>query len=158
MLGFVLGGLCAIAAFKVGRRIRRRRWHGGWGAGGYGRGYRSRAGWMLGSLFESLRTTPDQEHAILAALDELRSNRELVGGEIQQTRGELAQALRSGVVDDAAFEEAFARHDRLLARLRISFVEALKRASEALDGRQREALAERLEARAWFGRRPRVWV
>jgi Spy/CpxP family protein refolding chaperone len=73
---------------------------------------------------------------------------------MEQSREDLAHAVRGGLVDDATLEESFARHDRLLARLRVSFVEAMKKATEALDERQRKALGDMLEGRRWG----RVWV
>jgi Spy/CpxP family protein refolding chaperone len=120
--------------------------------------------WGLRSLFESLRTTPGQEETILAAVDGLRGNGKLVREELKQTRSDLARAVRSGLVDDAVFEESFARHDRLLAQLRVSVVEVAKQAAEALDEQQRKLLADRIEGRGFFGGGgswrggPRVWA
>jgi Spy/CpxP family protein refolding chaperone len=109
------------------------------------------------SLFERLETTPGQEKAIVQALDELRENRKLVRDEAEQTRTDLARVIAGGLVDDAALEETFARHDRLLAQLRVSFVEALKKATEALDERQRGQVAELLTRGGRFGG-GRVWA
>jgi Spy/CpxP family protein refolding chaperone len=162
MLGFVIGTVCAIGLIKAARRHRRRRGHFGWP--GYGKTPGLGMRWGLRSLFEDLRTTPGQEEAILSAIDGLRGNGRLVREELKQTRSDLARAVRSGLVDDAAFEESFARHDRLLAQLRVSIVEVAKQAAEALDGQQRELLAERLEGKGFFGGRggwhggPRVWA
>jgi Spy/CpxP family protein refolding chaperone len=102
-------------------------------------------------LFERLETTPGQEKAIVTALDELRANRAVVREELRQTRGDLGRVLEGGLVDDASLEETFARHDRLLAQLRVSFVEAMRKATEALDERQRRELARMLKGGAWFG-------
>ncbi len=155
MLGFIFGTVCLIGLLKVMRHGR------GWG--GYGHhacggghsgysdhsGYGPRGGgprrWMLRALFERLETTPGQEKAILSALDELRENRKVVRDEMQQTRGDLGRAVASGLVDDGTLEDTFARHDRLLAQLRVSFVEALKKVTEALDERQRKQVADLLE-------------
>jgi Spy/CpxP family protein refolding chaperone len=154
MLGFLFGTVCLIGLVKVLRHGRG--WHGyghhacGSGYGGYGAGYGPGPGagprrWLLRSLFERLETTPGQEKAIMAALDELRNNRKVVRDEMQQTRGDLGRAVAAGLVDDATLEETFARHDRLLAQLRVSFVEALKKVTEALDERQRKQVADLLE-------------
>ncbi len=162
MLGFVIGTVCAIGLIKAVRRYRRRRDRFGWRGHGRTPGFGMRYG--LRSLFEGLRTTPGQEEAILSAIEGLRGNGKLVRDELKQTRSDFARALRSGLVDDAAFEESFARHDCLLAQLRVSIVEVAKQAAEALDGQQREHLAERLEGRGFFGGRggwhggPRVWA
>jgi Spy/CpxP family protein refolding chaperone len=177
MLGFIIGTVCLIGLIKVLRRGRG--WHGRWGYGGYGGGYGGYGGcgghdhhgfagpmgrggfgggprrWFLRSIFERLETTPGQEKAILAALDELRENRRVVRDEAQQTRGDLARAVASGLVDDSTLEETFARHDRLLAQLRVSFVEALKKVTEVLDERQRKQVADMLEG-GRFG--DRIWA
>ncbi len=118
---------------------------------------------MLRSLFERLDTTPGQEKAIVSALDELRGNRHLIREESGQTRAELARVVAGGLVEDASLEEMFARHDRVLAQLRVSFVEALKTVAEALDERQRKELASFLAGGGFFGRSgwggsPRVWA
>ena len=157
MLGFIIGTVCLIGLVKVLRRGRG--WHGQWGHAsyGYGNGYQGgRRRWFLRRIFERLDTTPGQEKAIVGALDELRENRRVLREEAQQTREELARVVAGGLVDDAALEETFARHDRLLAQLRVSFVEALKKATEALDERQRKQVADLLQRTGRFG--DRVWV
>jgi Spy/CpxP family protein refolding chaperone len=149
MLGFIFGTVCLIGLLKVLRRGRG--WHGyghhafGHGRSGYGPGSGGPRRWMLRALFERLETTPGQEKAIVAALDELRENRKIVREEIQQTRGDVGRAVASGLVEDGTLEETFARHDRLLAQLRVSFVEALKKVTEALDERQRKQIADLLD-------------
>jgi Spy/CpxP family protein refolding chaperone len=177
MLGFILGAACVIG---VGRMLRRRAWHNRFGYGGhgacggpgdysgYGSGYGTvrrgprAARWALRSLFERLETTPGQERAILSALDELRENRKVVREELKQTKGDLARAIEGGLIDDASLEESFARHDRLLAQLRVGFVEALKKMTEALDEPQRKQLAQWLEGgffrRGWGGSGEGVWA
>jgi hypothetical protein len=98
---------------------------------------------------------PGQERAILAALERLRENRSLVRDEMRQTREDLARSVGGGLTDDAMLDEAFARHDRLLAQVRVSWVEALKTIIETLDETQRKELASlirghRLSGRAWW--------
>lgn len=144
MLGFIFGTVCLVGLVKVLRRGRG--WRGGHGFGGR---------WLLRSIFERLDTTPGQEKAILGALDELRENKKEVREERRQTRADLARAVQGGLVDDSSLEETFARHDRLLARLRVSFVEAVKKITEALDERQRKQVADLLESGGFFGRGPR---
>lgn len=166
MFGILVGAACAVGIFSMARRARRRmgggcgqyygHGHGygaGWGGGWEGpRGIGRR--WFLRSLFERLDTTPGQEKAIVGALEELRENRAALREELEQSRGDLARAVRGGVIEDATLEESFARHNRLLARVRVSFIEAMKKATEALDERQRKALSDILEGRGWG----RVWV
>jgi hypothetical protein len=152
MFGFIIGTICLIGLVKVLRRGRR--YYGGFGHGYY-RGYPGGGGarWPLRSLFERLETTPGQEKAIVEALDQLRDNRRVVREEMQQTRVDLAHAVGGGLIDDRTLDETFARHDRLLAQLRVSFVEALKRVTEALDERQRKQAADWLEGGFWRGGR-----
>jgi Spy/CpxP family protein refolding chaperone len=156
MLGFIIGTVCLVGLIKVLRRGRG--WHGRWG-GGHGHNAQGRYGggprrWMLRSIFEKLETTPGQEKAIVSAIDDLRKERDVLREEAQQTRSDLARALGGGFVDDTTLEETFARHDRLLAQLRVVFVETLKKAGEALDERQRKQLADLIQG----GRFGRVWV
>jgi hypothetical protein len=173
MLGFVIGAVCVVGLVKV---LRHRhfgrvchpggdfrgyfpgRFYAGSDGGGLcggGGGLRRNLGrrWILRSLFERLETTPGQEKAILSALDRLRDERSLVGEELKETRSALARVVESGLVDDSALEETFARHDRVLAQVRVSFVEALKTVVEALDERQRKELASLIAGGRLFGSR-----
>jgi Spy/CpxP family protein refolding chaperone len=165
MLGFILGTVCLIGLIKVLRRGRG--WHGyGYGPHGYGHGYgryETMGGgggprrWFLRSMFQRLETTPGQEKAIVAAIDELRENRRVVHEELQQTRGDVARVVAGGLVDDNSLEDTFARQDRLLAQLRVSFVEATKKITEVLDERQRKQIADMLQGgffRRWGGGGP----
>lgn len=151
MLGFIFGTVCLIGLVKVLRRGGGWHGHGHWGHHAYGPAYGPGAGfggprrWFLRSLFERLETTPGQEKAIVAALDELRENRKVLRIEAEQTRGDLGRAVAGGLIDDSTLEETFARHDRQLAQLRVSFVEALKKITEVLDERQRKQIAGLLE-------------
>ena len=150
MFGFVIAAVSVFALVNVLRRVGRwRRFgYGGYAGpgchGGWRRSYGPRS-WMR-SVLGRLGTTPDQEKVILGALAELRSNRASIVEEANATRAELASALTSGLIDDATLDEMFARHDRLLARIRVSFVEALRHATEALDERQRKELATLLRS------------
>lgn len=163
MLGFIIGTVCLIGLIKVLRRGRG--WHGhGWGYGPHGHGYgryETMGGgpqrWFLRSLFQRLETTPGQEKAIVAAIDELRENRRVIREELQQTRGDVARVVSGGLVDDNSLEDTFARQDRLLAQLRVSFVEAMKKITEVLDERQRKQIADMLQGgffRRWRGGGP----
>jgi len=129
----------------------------GGGPWGMARGPR----WLLRGLFERLGTTPGQEKAILEAIEEVRSNRKDLRDEAGASRADIARILEGGLVDDAALEETFARQDRALARMRVSFTEALKKIAEALDERQRKELAGWIAGGGfWRGgmRRPEAWL
>ena len=175
MLGFIIGAACVVG---VARLIRRRAWYGRFGYGGYSqgcspmhsmrhqgmgrRGPRSSGGrWALRSLFERLETTPGQERVILGAFDELRDNRKSLRDEFKQTRVDLAHAVEGGLIEDATLEEAYARHDRMLAQLRVGFTEVLKKVVEVLDEPQRKELASLLEGgffRGGWGGPGQVWA
>ncbi len=158
MIGLIIGTVVAVGIVKALRR------HHGWGCGygagpcgrgsldmgcrgGFGHGWHGGGGprWFLRALFERLETTPGQEKAIVAAIEELRENRRAVRDEARQTREDIAHVVSGGLVDDGSLEETFHRHDRLAAQLRVSFVEALKKITEALDEGQRKKVARFLE-------------
>jgi Spy/CpxP family protein refolding chaperone len=156
MLGLIFGTVCLIALFRVLRRSG----YGRFAHDGPGCGYAPFAGWRRGfggprtwlrSIFERLETTPAQEKAILSALTDLRGSRSVLREEAQRTRVDVRDALAGGLIDDSRLEETFARHDRLLAQLRVSFVETMKQISEVLDERQRKQLAAILEGSGWRG-------
>jgi Spy/CpxP family protein refolding chaperone len=153
MIGFILGAVVAVGVAKVVRARRRGMCQRGFG----GRGFSGRR-WFLRALFERLETTPGQERVIVQALEELSQNRKTLREEFGRTRGDLAQAIQGGLIEDTTLDEAFARHDRLAAQLRVSFVEAMKKVMEVLDETQRKQVARMLEGgRGFFGRGP-VWA
>jgi Spy/CpxP family protein refolding chaperone len=102
-------------------------------------------------LFERLETTPGQERAIGDAVARLRTEQLAIREEFSLTRADLARVVEGALIDETALEETFARHDRLLAQVRIGWVEALKTACEALDPRQRKEMANILARRGPFG-------
>jgi hypothetical protein len=158
MLGFIIIG--AVAAIGVAKILRRRRgWLAGFGAGHCGHGYGSvrhhTRHWMLRSLFERLETMPGQERAIIEAIEKIGENRTLVRDEIRETRQDLARAIEGGMIEDSTLDETFARHDRLLAQFRVSWVESLKTVTETLNERQRNELARWIGAGGFFGRQSR---
>jgi Spy/CpxP family protein refolding chaperone len=102
-------------------------------------------------LFERLETTPGQERAIVEAVARARQEQATLREELRLTRADLARVVEGGLVDEAVLEETFARHDRLLARLRVAWVEMLKTVCETLDPRQRKEVASMLTRRGFFG-------
>ena len=163
MLGAIVGTVCVLGLFKVARRVMRRRlgfgWRDGCGShldGGDDFGFRRR-GRVMRWIFERLETTPGQERAIADAVARARQDQTAVREELRQTRADLARLLEGGLVDEAAVEETFARHDRLLARLRVGWVDVLKTVSETLDPEQRKKVAAMLQRGGWFAGRS-VWV
>lgn len=166
MLGFLIGTLCLIGLIKVVRAGRcgrgygacgggwhGRGWHGGgwhgggWRGHGHGHGWRGgwgRGGWMRG-LFERLDTSPGQEKVIKQSVEEIFAATRSMRGELDQSRRDIASALRSGVVDETQMGELFARHDEKLREVRKAMVGALARVSDALDEDQRKQLADLIE-------------
>jgi Spy/CpxP family protein refolding chaperone len=157
MIGAIIGAVCVIGALKVARRaVWHRRGHGWAGGGcsprfGGGGALGSRRGGIMRWLFERLETTPGQERVIGDAVMQLRKEQVAIREEIGLTRADLARAVEGGIVDEAALEETFARHDRLLAQLRVGWVEALKTVCETLEPRQRKEVADVLARRGFFG-------
>jgi hypothetical protein len=146
MIGFILGAVAAVGIAKVVRARRR-----GACGGGFGGPRFARRRWFLRSLFERLETTPGQERVIVQVLDELNQNRRALREEFGRTRADLAQAVAGGLIEDTTLDDAFARHDRLAAQLRVSFIEAMKKVMEVLDEAQRKQVARLLEGRGFFG-------
>ena len=167
MIGFIIGAACVVGIAKM---LRRRAWYGHLGHGGYAQGCGSPVGfrgmgrrgpggrWALRGFFERLETTPGQERVILAAFDELRENRKALRDEAKQTRADLAHAIEGGLIEDSTLEDAFARHDRTLAQLRVGFTEALKKVVETLDSDQRKELAGWIEGGFFRSGPGRVWA
>ncbi len=125
--------------------------HHGGGAGGHHGGetrgsWRSeRGGFGLRWVFEALDTTPGQEKVIRQAFDEVRESMRAGEGELEQTRREIATAVRSGVIDETQMGELYARHDEKLRTVRTTFFGALAKVTEALDEEQRKRLADMLD-------------
>ncbi len=178
MFGFLIGALSLYGLIKVLRWGRggacgggwrgRRGWHGGHGwngghgwrhehggfAGEHDRGFRDGGGpgfWLRG-LFRRLDTTPGQEKVLRQAAQDVMNAVGPLKGEMQDSRRDIAQALRSGTVDEVAMGELFARHDEKLREARKAFIGALASVSEALDEDQRKRLADFIDRNGgWSG-------
>jgi len=182
MFGFVIGALSLYGLIKVLRWGRggacgggwrgRRNWHGGhhgwrrargeWQGdehGGHEPGWPDHSsndgagpGFWLRGLFRRLDTTPGQEKVLRQSAQELMTAMAPLKAEMQDSRRDIAQALRSGTVDEVAMGELFARHDEKLRAARLAFVGALANVSEALDEDQRKRLADFLDrSGGWSG-------
>jgi len=170
MLGILIGTACLIGLIKVARMGRYGRHghfhgghgcgrgcghHGGWGrhhhgggdwegddrgGGGWGRGF------FLRRLFEQLDTTPGQEKAVKAALEELFETMKGARAEWTDTT-DLAILLTGETFDSTAAEGLSGKADASFAKVRVAMVEALRKVHEALDDRQRKILADWLRSR-----------
>ena len=146
MFGFLIGALCLGGLFALAFRSRHHRY--GYGRGGCHRGYGPfhRGGSFLYSAFERLDTTPGQEKAIVAALDELRDSAKAIKGRIGSSRGEIAEALRQDRFEPERVEQAVSRHSGELNQLASVGASTLAKIHEALDPEQRKRLARWLES------------
>lgn len=143
MVGFVFGTLCLLGLVKVLR-----------GGRGWGHHHRRGRGWggfgsrrMLRGLFERLDTSPGQERVIVDAAREIADSVRPLRDEVSASRRDVAAALRSASLDAESLGDVFARHDEALREARKRAVGALARVHDALDERQREALARMIEQR-----------
>lgn len=96
-------------------------------------------------LFEALDTTVGQEKVIKAAYKEVRDAMGHIEGEAEETRTQIANAIRRGTVDETEMGELYARHDEKLRTIRTAFFGALAKVTDALDEDQRKKLADMLE-------------
>ena len=144
MLGIITGTLCLLGLIAVVRHGRWHRRHHGCGPHSYGYGV-SGPRWFLRSLFLRLGTSAAQEKVIVDATRELHSQKDKLWTEWQQSKADLAEALRAEPLDQARVQAAFARHDGLMGELRKGVVEALGKIHGVLDPEQRKALASAIE-------------
>jgi hypothetical protein len=153
MFGILIGTLCLLGLIAV---VRGRRWRHGYGHGRGGWGYSPYRGygvdgmgagprWMLRSLFYRLGTSPSQEKVILEAVSSLRDQSGKLRGEWQQSKSEIAQAVRGEALDETKVQGTFKRHDGLLSELRKAALDAMAKVHAVLDPDQRKALAKLVE-------------
>lgn len=144
MFGIIVGTLCLLGLIHVLRRGRwhSRGYHGGCGYGGYGMGGPR---FWLRAAFSRLGTSTAQEKVIVEAAEELHEKSSKLWTEWQQSRADVAEAMRAQPLDSARVEAAFARHDGLMAELRKASLGALGKIHEVLDPEQRKKLAAMIE-------------
>ena len=172
MFGFLFGAMCLAGMVFVLRRpyafAHYRGWHGwhgrmgrrgwqdeeSWGGrgGGPGFGEPGRARRMLRFVYERLGTSPAQETVLADAAEAVAGSFSSLRGEWQQSRGDVARALRADVFDVDALRDLFGRHDERIKVLREVLVTQGARVHEVLDARQRAALADFLERTPGRGR------
>lgn len=143
----VLVGLLVVAKiFRVRRRWAR---HGGrcGGHGGYGRGYgRGRVRFMRHMISRRLGLRADQSETLDASLDQVNAAMDAARADMRQSRGELAEVLRTEGLDDARLTALLARQEATMRAARDTVVEAVRKVHAQLDPDQRSTLAD------WVGR------
>jgi Spy/CpxP family protein refolding chaperone len=167
MFGFFIGTACLIGlAVSIGRGHRHGHGHGhGHGYGGFGGcgpgggRFRHHGGPFGGfarrglyRVFERLETTPGQEKAILAALEELKEHAKDARSDVRGTARDAAEAFRSEDFDTNAFAGLFDAHFTRAEGMRDEVAKALSKIHEVLAPEQRERLADMLESRLRFMR------
>jgi len=151
MFGFFFGAVClgGLAALLFTRPHRHFGHRGHYGH--CGSGFRGRFGrYGINMAFEKLDTTPGQEKAILAALDELRESARAVRSRVTSSRGDVAEALRAEHFDTDKVHTVVARHAEDFATLGNGFTATLAKIHEALDPEQRKRLARWLDSGPGF--------
>lgn len=153
--------ICAIGLGILGvlalRRARRHACH----AGGYSgppwrryHGHHHRGHWMFHAALERIDATPAQERLIVAELDKLRDRLHDAKHSLRDTRGDLAAAIRSPSLDDAALGAALGRVDAATGEARAATIDALRTIHASLDDKQRAELADMIDRRGggwWRG-------
>lgn len=151
MFGFLFGAACLLGLTAVARGHHGHHHHhfgGGFGGRSFRRG---RGRWFLNHLLDRLDTTPGQEKVIREAVDSLTDDFYDARRDFRGTRSDVAEAIRASVLDRAAVEAIFDRHDQVIDRMRGSALDAFSRVHDTLDERQRKILADMVESGP-FGR------
>jgi uncharacterized membrane protein len=117
---------------------------GPWGGRGPGRGF-GRRSWMMHAALARLDATPAQERAIVAEIDRLTERVHAAKSSLKDARGDLAAAIRSAALDDAALGGALGRADTVTVEIRSAALDALRGIHAILDDKQRAQLADMLD-------------
>ena len=141
MWGFLFGTACVLGMVKAARGCGPR-WAGCGGRGRWGGGYGRSPRGMLRFLFERLDTSPGQEKVILEAAEGVRTAAGKLEGTFDRVRRAAARSIEGEHFDAAALRELFAEHDERIKEIREALVGGLGKVHEALDDRQRRALAD----------------
>jgi Spy/CpxP family protein refolding chaperone len=156
MFGFLFGALCLGGLFAL-IKGRRYGFHSGWhhrhhfGHGGHGCSRHGFGRFGLNAALDHLDTTPGQEKAIVAALDELRDEAWDLRSKVLESRRTVGGAIRGERLDDAALESLVARHTSDFAAFGARTIAALGKVHEVLDPEQRKRLARLIESVPGWG-------
>ena len=141
MFGFFIGGASLVGLIWVLRGGRHGHHHGHH----HGRHHHRRGGfrgrWM-NAIFERLDTSPGQEKAIRAALDEIMARGRELRDDTHALRRAAADTLKNPVFDASALDDGLARQTVAVAELQKALVAGLATLHETLDDDQRRRLAD----------------
>lgn len=151
MFGFLFGAIClgGLASMLFHRPHHHYGHFGHCGPGGF-RGRWGRRHFGIHMAFDRLDTTPGQEKAILAALDELRESARGIRAKVASSRGDVADAMRGEHFDSERVHTVVARHAEDFATLGNTVTSTLAKIHEALDPEQRKRLARWLDSGPGF--------
>ncbi len=141
MCGFFFGVFGAYFLFRM------MRWRGRCGPGGWHGPRRSRRRGWLDWMFTRLDTTHGQEKVIQEAASEIEEAVRSAKGLGRKHKRDLADILRGDEFDHEAVGEAWSEQDEALEKVRMSIVSSLQKVHEVLERRQRDQLADMLDAR-----------
>lgn len=145
-----------VLGFVAMRRARRCYGHHGYGwSGPFGHGWygphglygrhNARTRMMLHALFARIDASPAQERAIIHEVEKLQERVRSAKGGLQDTRSDLAAALRGSELDDAALGAVLGRVDAATGEARTAVIDALRGVHGVLDDRQRGQIADLLD-------------
>lgn len=118
----------------------------GWHHDGWNPMWRRRG---LHYLFRRIDASPAQERAIVAELDQLRETVRRARANAYTARADVAAAIRSAELDDAAVANLQNRIDSAFGDVRTAALKALRNVHGLLDPGQRERIADLLDASWW---------
>jgi Spy/CpxP family protein refolding chaperone len=120
-------------------------WHGPWSGHHGGRWGGGRRRWMMHAALARIDATPAQERAIIAEVEHARERMHAAKGTLKDARGDLAAAIRSSELDDAALGAVLGRVDAATGEARGAILDALRNVHALLDDRQRQQVADMLD-------------
>jgi len=109
---------------------------------------------FLRGAFERLETTPGQEKALIAIAEELSETARAAHLEAAAARQAIAEAMRRDQLSDAEAAEAFAHVDAGLSKVRLAAAQAIAKAHEVLDPKQRRQVASWIAGESWWNPMP----
>ena len=145
MFGFIIGSACVVGLAMMAAR---RRGHGFRHGHGRRGGFGKRA---LYHLLDRLDTTPGQDKAILAAIDDFRARARDARGDLRDIRKRVAEAMRAEHFDEPAFAAIFDEPLRRLSTLRDDMSKTVAGIHETLTPKQREYVSDVVESNTRWG-------